>query len=129
MVRPWPRPPNCSTSTARTSRSPTRDKVYFPTLGLTKLDLVHYYLAVADGALRGGADDRWRSSASSTASTSRPFYQKRAPEHRPEWIETVEFRYPSGRIAHEIVLRDAAQLAWVVNLGCVDLHPHAGARR
>ena len=53
------------------------------------------------------------------------FYQKRAPENRPDWIETVELKYPSGRSAHEIVLRDAAQLAWVVNLGCIDLHPHA----
>src|SRR5688572_24442134 len=54
----------------------------------------------------------------------KPFYPKRAPESRPDWIETVELRYPSGRTAHEIVLHDAAQLAWVVNLGCIDLHPH-----
>jgi DNA primase len=52
------------------------------------------------------------------------FYQKRAPDNRPDWIETVELRYPSGRSAHEVVVRHAADLAWLVNLGCVDLHPH-----
>lgn len=100
------------------------DKVFFPASGRTKLDLVHYYLAVADGALRavGGrpmALKRYVHGVDGDA-----FYQKRAPQNRPPWIDTVELRFPSGRSAHEIVLTDPAQLTWVVNLGCVDLHPH-----
>ena len=100
------------------------DKVFFPRHGHTKLDLVRYYLAVADGALRGVAGGRWRSSASSTAPTANSFFQKRAPSSRPDWIETVELRFPSGRTAHEIVHPRRAQLAWIVNLGCIDLNPH-----
>ena len=100
-------------------------KLYFPDAGITKLDLVRYYLAVADGALRAAGGRPMALKRYVNGIEGQAFYQKRAPENRPEWIETVELKYPSGRSAHEIVLRDAAQLAWVVNLGCVDLHPHA----
>jgi bifunctional non-homologous end joining protein LigD len=100
------------------------DKVYFPQTGHTKLDLVRYYLAVADGALRGVAGRPMALKRYVNGVEGEAFYQKRAPQSRPEWIETVELRFPSGRTAEEIVIRDAAQLAWVVNLGCVDLHPH-----
>src|SRR6478752_2979062 len=100
------------------------DKVFFPGLGLTKLDLVRYYLAVADGAL-GGIDGRPMALKRYVhGADGEFFFQKRAPSSRPEWIETVELRFPSGRSAHEIVIRDAAQLAWIVNLGCIDLNPH-----
>jgi DNA ligase D-like protein (predicted polymerase) len=100
------------------------DKVYFPHVGHTKLDLVRYYLSVAEGALRGVAGRPMALKRYVNGVEGEAFYQKRAPANRPEWIETAEFRYPSGGVAHEIVVRDAAQLAWVVNLGCLDLHPH-----
>jgi DNA ligase D-like protein (predicted polymerase) len=100
------------------------DKVFFPALGLTKLDLVRYYLAVAEGAL-GGIDGRPMALKRYVhGADGEFFFQKRAPSSRPEWIETVELRFPSGRSAHEIVVRDEAQLAWIVNLGCIDLNPH-----
>ncbi|HTG47464.1 MAG TPA: DNA polymerase domain-containing protein [Actinomycetota bacterium] len=100
------------------------EKIFFPELGLTKLDLVRYYLAVADGALRavGGRPMALKRYVHGAAGEF--FFQKRAPDPRPEWIETVELKFPSGRTAHEIVVRDAAQLAWIVNLGCIDLNPH-----
>jgi bifunctional non-homologous end joining protein LigD len=100
-------------------------KIYFPDVGLTKLDVVQYYLAVADGALRGCGGRPMALKRYVNGIDAPAFYQKRAPENRPAWIETVTLRYPSGRTADEIVLRDPAQLAWVVNLGCLDLHPHA----
>jgi DNA ligase D-like protein (predicted polymerase) len=100
------------------------DKVYFPQTGHTKLDLVHYYLAVADGAVRGVDGRPMALKRFVNGAGSEPFFQKRAPTNRPDWIETVELSYPSGRTADEIVVRDAAQLAWIVNLGCIDLNPH-----
>jgi bifunctional non-homologous end joining protein LigD len=100
------------------------DKVYFPRTGHTKLDLVNYYLAVAEGALRGVAGRPMALKRFVNGAEGEFFFQKRAPENRPEWVETVELKFPSGRSAHEIVVRDAAQLAWVVNLGCIDLNPH-----
>jgi bifunctional non-homologous end joining protein LigD len=100
------------------------DKVYFPRTGHTKLDLVRYYLAVAEGALRGVAERPMALKRFVNGAEGEFFFQKRAPEKRPEWVETVELRFPSGRSAHEVVVRDAAQLAWVVNLGCIDLNPH-----
>ena len=100
------------------------DKVYFPGTGHTKLDLVRYYLAVAEGALRGVAERPMALKRFVNGAEGEFFFQKRAPEKRPEWVETVELKFPSGRSAHEIVVRDAAQLAWVVNLGCIDLNPH-----
>jgi bifunctional non-homologous end joining protein LigD len=100
------------------------DKVFFPRTGHTKRDLVRYYLAVADGALRGVAGRPMALKRFVNGAEGEAFFQKRAPESRPEWIETVELSFPSGRTAREVVVRDAAQLAWVVNLGCIDLNPH-----
>ncbi len=99
-------------------------KVYFPRAGHTKLDVVRYYLAVADGALRGVARRPLILKRYVDGVEAEPFFQKRAPDKRPDWIETATFTFPSGRSADEVVIRDAAQLAWVVNLGCVDLNPH-----
>ena len=100
------------------------DKVYFPEAGYTKRDLVAYYLAVADGALRGAAGRPMALKRFVEGAAGDFFFQKRAPTSRPEWIETVELSFPSGRTADEVVVRDAAQLLWVVNLGCIDLNPH-----
>src|SRR6059058_1259882 len=100
------------------------DKVFFPQPGYTKLDLVRYYVAVADGALRGAGGRPLALKRYVNGIEGEFFYQKRAPEARPLWIEVVELKFPSGRTAREIVLRDAAQLAWIINLGCIDLHPH-----
>src|SRR3989442_4514079 len=100
------------------------DKVFFPQAGHTKLDLAKYYAAVADGALRGIAGRPIVLKRYVNGAEGEPFFQKRAPESRPEWVETVELSFPSGRTAREIVVRDVAQLAWVVNLGCIDLNPH-----
>ncbi|HEX4517132.1 MAG TPA: non-homologous end-joining DNA ligase [Polyangiaceae bacterium] len=99
-------------------------KVYFPDAGYTKLDLVKYFLAVADGAVRG-VYDRPMALKRFVNGAARPaFFQKRAPEHAPDWIKTVTLSFPSGRTADEIVITDAAQLAWIANLGCIDLNPH-----
>jgi DNA ligase D-like protein (predicted polymerase) len=100
------------------------DKPFFPQAGHTKLHLVRYYAAVADGALRGIAGRPIVLKRYVDGAAGEPFFQKRAPEQRPEWIETVELRFPSGRTAREIVVRDAAQLLWMENLGCIDLNPH-----
>jgi bifunctional non-homologous end joining protein LigD len=99
-------------------------KVYFPRTGHTKLDIVRYYLAVADGALRGVVGRPMALKRFVNGAEEEPFFQKRAPSSRPSWIETAELRFPSGRTADEVVLRDAAGLAWVANLGCIDLNPH-----
>src|SRR5258707_75759 len=100
------------------------DKVYFPKAGHTKMDLVNYYLAVGDGALRGVAGRPMALKRFVHGAEGEAFFQKRAPDNRPDWTETVELRFPSGRTAQEIVVRDEAQLVWVVNLGCIDLNPH-----
>ncbi len=115
----------------RSSRSAGRevtitnpDKIFFAQLGVTKMDLVRYYLAVADGALRGAGDRPMALKRFVNGAEGQFFFQKRAPESRPDWIETVELSFPSGRTASEVVIRDAAQLAWIINLGCIDLNPH-----
>jgi DNA ligase D-like protein (predicted polymerase) len=100
------------------------DKVFFPKTGYTKLDLVRYYVAVAEGALRGVGGRPMALKRFVNGAEGEAFFQKRAPTSRPEWIETVELAFPSGRTAEEIVLHDAAQLAWIINLGCIDLNPH-----
>src|SRR5260370_11036169 len=100
------------------------DKVFFPRTGHTKLDLVRYYMAVAEGALRGVYGRPMALKRFVNGAEGEAFFQKRAPTSRPEWIETVELSFPSGRTAEEIVVRDAAQLAWIINLGCIDLNPH-----
>jgi DNA ligase D-like protein (predicted polymerase) len=100
------------------------DKLFFPGTGHTKMDLVRYYLAVAEGALRGIRGRPMALKRFVNGADGEFFFQKRAPESRPDWIEVVELSFPSGRTAHEIVVRDEAQLAWIVNLGCIDLNPH-----
>ena len=99
-------------------------KVYFPRAGVTKLDMVRYYLVVAPGALRGVANRPMALKRFVNGAESEPFFQKRAPEKRPDWVGTVELRFPSGRTADEVVVTDEAALAWVINLGCIDLNPH-----
>lgn len=108
----------------RSVRVTNPDKVFFPERRHTKLDLVRYYLAVADGALRGVSGRPMALKRFVDGAAGDFFFQKRAPARHPDWIETVEIAFPSGRTAHEVVVRDAAQLAWVVNLGCIDLNPH-----
>jgi bifunctional non-homologous end joining protein LigD len=100
------------------------DKVYFPEAGYTKLDLARYYLDVAQGALRGIRDRPFVLKRYVNGAGAEPFFQKRAPEARPDWIDTVELAFPSGRTAHEVVIHDAAQLLRIANLGCIDLNPH-----
>ncbi len=100
------------------------DKVLFPKPKHTKLDLARYYLAVADGALRGAGGRPNMLVRYPDGIQGEFFYQKRAPKARPAWIEVAELRFPSGRAAEEVVPRDAAALAWLANLACLELHPH-----
>ena len=99
-------------------------KVLFPGPKHTKLDLVRYYLAVAEGALRGAGGRPNVLVRYPNGIGDQFFYQKRAPASRPPWIEVVSLRFPSGRRAEEVVPRDAAALAWLANLACLELHPH-----
>src|SRR6186997_1987900 len=99
-------------------------KVYFPETGHTKLDLVRYYLAVAEGALRGAGGRPMALKRFVDGAAGQPFFQKRAPENVPEFLRIATLTFPSGRTADEIVVDDAAGLAWVNNLGCIDLNPH-----
>jgi DNA ligase D-like protein (predicted polymerase) len=102
------------------------DKLYFSrAVRLTKLELVQYYLSVAGGAIGGIRDRPIVLKRFVHGAEGEPFYQKRAPDKRPSWLRTVTLSFPSGRTAEEIVVDDAAGLAWVVNLGCIELHPHA----
>jgi DNA ligase D-like protein (predicted polymerase) len=104
------------------------DKVIFPGhdghAGLTKLDLIRYYLAVADGALRGVAGRPMILKRFVKGIEQEAIFQKRAPAKRPDWVDVAELRYASGTSAKEAVIHDAAGLAWAINLGCVDLNPH-----
>jgi bifunctional non-homologous end joining protein LigD len=100
------------------------DKVYFPRTGHTKMDLVRYYLTVADGALRGVSGRPMVLKRFVHGAEGEAFWQKRAPANKPDWLDSVVLSFPSGRTAEEIVVTDAAGLAWVVNLGCIDLNPH-----
>jgi bifunctional non-homologous end joining protein LigD len=100
------------------------DKVYFPEAGIRKLEVVRYYLAVAEGALRGAGGRPNVLVRYANGIHGEFFYQKRAPEKRPDWVEVVALSFPSGRRAEEVVPRDAAALAWMANLGCLELHPH-----
>jgi DNA ligase D-like protein (predicted polymerase) len=100
-------------------------KLYFSReVRLTKLDLVRYYLSVAEGALAGIRDRPLVLKRFVDGAEGEAFYQKRAPAKRPAWLRTVTLSFPSGRSAEEVVVDDAAGLAWVVNLGCIELHPH-----
>jgi bifunctional non-homologous end joining protein LigD len=100
------------------------DKLLFPDPKHTKLDLVRYYLAVAEGALRGAGGRPNMLVRYPDGITGEHFYQKRAPQTRPSWIEVAELHFPSGRLAEEMVPRDAAALVWLANLACLELHPH-----
>lgn len=101
------------------------DKLYFSKqVSLTKLDLVRYYLSVAPGALAGIRDRPLVLKRFVDGAEGEAFYQKRAPSKRPEWLRTVTLAFPSGRTAEEVVVDDTAGLIWVVNLGCIELHPH-----
>ncbi|MDG4824822.1 DNA polymerase domain-containing protein [Asanoa sp. WMMD1127] len=100
------------------------DRVVFPEAGHTKLDLVRYYLTVAEGALRGVEGRPMVLKRFVKGLSEEAIWQKRTPAKRPDWIDTVELRYARGTSAEETVVRDAAGLAWVVNLGCIDLNPH-----
>jgi bifunctional non-homologous end joining protein LigD len=101
------------------------EKLYFSSrIKVTKLELVHYYLSVAPGALAGIQDRPVVLKRFVNGAEAEAFYQKRAPEKRPAWLRTVTLSFPSGRTAEEIVVDDAAGLAWIVNLGCIELHPH-----
>ncbi|WP_029145943.1 non-homologous end-joining DNA ligase [Microbacterium luticocti] len=100
------------------------DRIVFPEPGLTKLDIVRYYLAVADGALRGAGGRPLVLKRFVKGIDAEPFFQKRVPENHPAYIDTATLRYASGTSAEEAVIRDAAGLAWLVNLGCLDLNPH-----
>ena len=99
-------------------------KVLFPDAGYTKLDLIRYYLAVADGAIRAAGNRPNVLVRYPNGIGNEFFYQKRAPSSRPSWIEVVALKFPSGRTAEEVVPRDAAALAWMANLACLELHPH-----
>ncbi len=102
------------------------DKPYFSRdVKLSKLDVVRYYLSVADGAIAGIHDRPIVLKRFVNGAEAQPFYQKRAPENRPEWLRTVTLSFPSGRTAEEVVVDDAPGLVWIVNLGCIELHPHA----
>jgi bifunctional non-homologous end joining protein LigD len=100
------------------------DKLLFPKAGHTKLDVARYYLDVAEGALRGAGGRPNMMVRYPDGIEGEFFYQKRAPKSRPGWIEVVELRFPSGRSAEEVVPREAAALAWMANLACLELHPH-----
>jgi DNA ligase D-like protein (predicted polymerase) len=100
-------------------------KLYFSKqVKLSKLDIVQYYLSVADGALRGIQDRPIVLKRFVNGADGEAFYQKRAPSERPSWLRTAMLSFPSGRTAEELVVDDAAGLAWIVNLGCIELHPH-----
>ncbi len=101
------------------------DKLFFSRqTRLSKLDIVRYYLSVAPGALQGIRDRPLVLKRYVNGAEGEAFYQKRAPTQRPSWLRTITLAFPSGRTAEEIVIDDAAGLAWIVNLGCIELHPH-----
>src|SRR5438876_2177419 len=101
------------------------DKLYFSShVQISKLDLVRYYLSVAPGALAGIQDRPIVLKRFVNGAEAEAFYQKRAPAERPPFVRTVTLSFPSGRTAEEVVVDNAAGLAWIVNLGCIELHPH-----
>ena len=114
------------TIAGREVRVTNPDKQYFSLqTKLSKLDLVRYYLSIAPGALAGIRDRPIVLKRFVDGAEGQAFYQKRAPENRPAWLRTTTLSFPSGRKAEEVVVDDAAGLAWVINLGCIELHPHA----
>lgn len=123
-MSPTKTPPEILDVDGHEVRVTSPDRVVFAEPGLTKLDLVRYYLAVAEGALRGAGGRPMVLKRFSKGLDQEPFFQKRVPENHPDFIDTAILRYASGTSAEEAVIRDAAGLAWVVNLGCLDLNPH-----
>ncbi len=117
-------PPQLLEICGREVRISSPNKLYFPEAGVTKLDLVYYYLSVGEGALHGIYDRPLVLRRYVHGVTGDSFFQKRAPAKRPDWVKTVKLAFPSGRTAEEIVVKDLAQLVWIVNLGCIDLNPH-----
>ncbi len=109
----------------RQVRISSPDKPWFPDAGLSKLDVVEYWVALGAAAVRGVAGRPMAMERFPKGFGEPPFYQKRVPKSRPDWVEVATLRYPSGRTADEVVVRDLAKLLWVVNLGCFALHPHA----
>ena len=107
----------------RTVRITNPEKIFFPALGATKLDLVRYYMDVAPGALTGARDRPTLLKRHPNGVSGDFFYQKRVPASRPEWIQTAHVTFPSGRSADFLVIHDEAHLAWTINLGCLELHP------
>ncbi len=124
IVSPMPDPREVVQVGGREVTITNPDKVFFPGPGYVKRDLVAYYLAVADGALRGVAGRPMALKRFVEGAAGPFFFQKRAPASRPPWLQTVQLAFPSGRTADEVVVEDAAGLAWVANLGCIDLNPH-----
>lgn len=108
----------------RTVSVSSPEKILFPEPGYTKLDLVNYYLSIADGALRGAGGRPNIMVRYPKGIRENPFYQKRAPKSRPTWLEVATIEFPSGRSAEEVVPRDGAALAWLAHMGCLALHPH-----
>ena len=118
-------PPEILSIDGREVRVTNPGKPYFAReTRLTKLELVRYYLSVAPGALAGIRDRPIVLKRFVNGAEEPPFYQKRAPDNHPDWLRTVTLSFPSGRTAEEVVVDDAAGLAWIVNLGCIELHPH-----
>lgn len=109
----------------RAVRVTSPQKIYFPALGLTKKDLIDYYIAAGEAALRGVYNRPVVLKRYVRGIDKDFFFQKRAPKKRPDWLETVTLRFPSGRTADELVVTEVAHLVWMVNLGCIDLNPHA----
>src|SRR3977135_3789119 len=121
---PSPAEPEVVTVAGRAVTISNPHKILFPKAGHTKLDLARYYLAVADGALRGAGGRPNVLVRYPNGVGGEFFFQKRAPESRPPWIDLVTLSFPSGRTAEEVVPRDRAALAWMANLACLELHPH-----
>jgi len=113
---------------ARIVKVTNPDKVFFRTRGETKLDLVTYYLAVGDGIVRALRERPTQLKRHPDGAEGEAIYQKRVPEKRPEWIETVRVRFPSGRHADELCVTEVAQVAWAANLGTLDFHPWPSRR-
>src|SRR5438874_4965115 len=99
------------------------DKVYFPASGYTKLDIVNYFLSVAEGALVGVRKRPMVLKRFVNGADQEPFFQKRAPANLPDWMRTALITFPSGRSANLVVCEGVADLAWVINTGCIDLNP------
>ncbi len=112
----------------RSVRVTNPDKVFFSARGETKLDLVRYYVGVEDGIVRALRERPTQLKRHPDGAEGKAIYQKRVPEHRPEWIETVQVRFPSGRTADELCVTEVAQVAWAANLGTIDFHPWPSRR-